>query len=167
MSILVIKFITHPHEFAVDKVDLSYIPGVSVRDFEVEVADLKASDMWANKFKSPNEDLERRARQQAELASRHKWKEVKKLQPAVQLIVKSWNVLSVTYHTLQRVGVLTMLGSTYAGEQSFSHLKNFKSNQQSRLTDESLNVCMKLNLTTYQPDYKVIRKTAMQHQKSH
>uniref|UniRef100_A0A673CGC6 HAT C-terminal dimerisation domain-containing protein n=1 Tax=Sphaeramia orbicularis TaxID=375764 RepID=A0A673CGC6_9TELE len=162
------KFITHPHECAVDKVDLSYIPGVSIRDFEVEVADLKASDMWVNKFKSLNEDLERLARQQAELASKHKWAEMKKLQPADKLIVKTWNALPVTYHTLQRVSiaVLTMFGSTYACEQSFSHLNNIKTNLRSRLTDESLNACMKLNLTTYQPDYKAISKT-MQHQKSH
>ncbi|KAL6476460.1 hypothetical protein MHYP_G00149590 [Metynnis hypsauchen] len=162
------KFITHPHECAVDSTDLSYIPGVSVRDFELQAANLKASDMWVNKFKSLNEDLERLARQKAELASKRKWGEMKKLQPKDQLIDKTWNVLPVTYHTLQRVSVavLTMFGSTYACEQSFSHLKNIKTNLRSRLTDGSLNACMKLNLTTYQPDYKAISKT-MQHQKSH
>ena len=92
----VLKFITHPHECGVDKADLSYIPGVSIRDFEIEVADLKASDMWMDKFKSLNEDLERLARQQAELASKHKWTEMKKLQPADQLIFKTWNALPVT-----------------------------------------------------------------------
>ncbi|XP_066218890.1 general transcription factor II-I repeat domain-containing protein 2B-like [Saccopteryx leptura] len=55
------KFITHPHECAVDSTNLSYIPSVSIRDFELQAADLKASDMWANKFKSLNEDLERLA----------------------------------------------------------------------------------------------------------
>ena len=72
------KFIIHPHECAVDKADLSYIPDVSIKDFEVEVADLKASDMWVIKFKSLNEDLEELARQQAELSSKHKWTEMKK-----------------------------------------------------------------------------------------
>uniref|UniRef100_A0A3B3VE12 SPIN-DOC-like zinc-finger domain-containing protein n=1 Tax=Poecilia latipinna TaxID=48699 RepID=A0A3B3VE12_9TELE len=124
------KFITHPNECSLNTADLSYIPDVSLRDFEAEVADLKASDMWVNKFKSLNEDLERIARQKADIA------------------------------------VLTMFGSTYSCEQSFSHLKNIKSNLRSRLTDESLNACMKLNLTKYQPDYKAISKS-MQHQKSH
>uniref|UniRef100_A0A803K5K3 General transcription factor II-I repeat domain-containing protein 2A-like n=2 Tax=Xenopus tropicalis TaxID=8364 RepID=A0A803K5K3_XENTR len=162
------KFITYPHECAVDSTDLSYIPGFSAGDFELQVADLKASDMWVNKFKSLNEDLERLARQQAELASKHKWREMKKLQPADQLIVTTWSTLPVTYHTLQRVSiaVLTMFGSTYACEQSFSHLKNIKTNLRSRLTDGSLNACMKLNLTTYQPDFKAISRT-MQHQRSH
>uniref|UniRef100_A0A3B5AE07 DUF4371 domain-containing protein n=1 Tax=Stegastes partitus TaxID=144197 RepID=A0A3B5AE07_9TELE len=42
--------------------------------------------------------------------------------------------LPVTYHTLQRVSiaVLAMFGSTYACEQSFSHLKNIKPNLRSR-----------------------------------
>uniref|UniRef100_A0A3P9HEE7 DUF4371 domain-containing protein n=1 Tax=Oryzias latipes TaxID=8090 RepID=A0A3P9HEE7_ORYLA len=146
------NFITHPHECAVDSTDLSYIPGVSVRDFELQAADLKASDLWVNKFKSLNEDLERLERQQAELASQHKWEEKKKRQPANQLILKTWNTLPVTFFTLQR--------------QSFSHLKNIKTNLGSRLTDGSLNACMKLNLTSYQPDYKTISKT-MQHQTSH
>uniref|UniRef100_A0A3Q2U2G7 HAT C-terminal dimerisation domain-containing protein n=1 Tax=Fundulus heteroclitus TaxID=8078 RepID=A0A3Q2U2G7_FUNHE len=143
------KFITHPNESSLNTADLTYIPGVSVRDFEAEVADLKASDMWVNKFKSLNEDLERIARQKAELASKHMWAEMKKLQPEDQLIIKSWNVLPVTYHTLQRVriAVLTMFGSMSACEQSFSNLNNIKSNLRSRLTDESLNACMKLNLT--------------------
>ena len=155
------KFITHPHECAVDKVKLSVIPGVSVRDFEVEVADLKASDMWVNKFKSLNEELERLAREQAQLSSKHKWTDMKKLQHADQLIVKTWNALPVTYKTLQCVSlaVLTMFGSRYACEQSFSHLKHIKTNLRSRLTDGSLNACMKLNFTTYQPDYKVISET--------
>ncbi|CAJ1078465.1 general transcription factor II-I repeat domain-containing protein 2-like [Xyrichtys novacula] len=162
------KFITHPNECSLNADDLSYIPAVSVRDFEAEVADLKASDMWVNKFKSLNEDLERIARQKAELASKHMWTEMKKLQPEDQLIIQTWNALPVTYDTLKRVSiaVLTMFGSMYSCEQSFSHLKNIKSNLRSRLTDESLNACMKLNLTKYQPDYKAISKS-MQHQKSH
>uniref|UniRef100_A0A8C5EAW6 HAT C-terminal dimerisation domain-containing protein n=1 Tax=Gouania willdenowi TaxID=441366 RepID=A0A8C5EAW6_GOUWI len=147
---------------------LSYIPDVSLRDFEAEVADLKASDMWVNKFKSLNDDLERIAREKTELASKHMWTEMKKLQPEDELIIKTWNALPVTYNTLKcvSIAVLTMFGSTYSCEQSFSHLKNIKSNLRSRLTDESLNACIKLNLTKYQPDYKAISKS-MQHQKSH
>uniref|UniRef100_A0A3Q1F3Z3 DUF4371 domain-containing protein n=1 Tax=Acanthochromis polyacanthus TaxID=80966 RepID=A0A3Q1F3Z3_9TELE len=145
------KFITHPHKCAVHNADLSYIPGVSIRDSELEIADLKASDKWVNKFKSLNEDLERLARQQAELVSKHKW--TKKLQPTDQLIVKTWNALPVTYHTLQR---------EYC---CIDHVWLY-TNLQSCLTDGSLNACMKLNLTTYQPDYKAISKS-IQHQKSH
>ena len=54
------KFITHPHECAEDKVNLSFIP--DVRDFDVEVVDMKTSDIWLNKIKSLNEDLKRASR---------------------------------------------------------------------------------------------------------
>ena len=55
---------------------------------------------FENKLKLFIEDLERLERQQAELASKHKWREMKKPQPADQLIVTTWNALPVTYHTL-------------------------------------------------------------------
>nr|XP_039272193.1 uncharacterized protein LOC120346493 [Styela clava] len=66
------KFITHPYECAVNDVDLSYIPGVCIKNFELEVADLMVSDVCVNKFKSLNENLETLERQQAELAINHK-----------------------------------------------------------------------------------------------
>lgn len=47
-------FLSSSLECAVDKADLSYIPGVSITDFELEVAALKASNMWVNKLKSIN-----------------------------------------------------------------------------------------------------------------
>ena len=121
-----------------------------------------------NKFKSLNEDLEGLACQRAELSREHIWTEMKELQSEDQLILKTWNALPVAYCTLQRVSiaVLTMFGSTYACEQSFSYLNNIKTNLRSRLTDESLNACLKLNLTKYQPDYKAISKT-MHNQRTH
>ena len=94
-------------------------------DFELEVADLKASEIWVNKFKSLNDDLEKFARQLAEFASKKEWSEMKKLQPEGQLTVKICNELPVTYHTLHRVhctAVISMFGSMYASEHSFSHL---------------------------------------------
>lgn len=100
--------------------------------------------MWVNKYKSLNKDLEELARHQAELSSKHKWTEMRKMQSEYQLIFKFWNPLSLAYHTLRPVGiaVLTIFGSTYACEQSFSHLKNIKTNLRSRLADGSLNACM-------------------------
>ena len=51
--------------------------------------------MLVNEFKSLIEDLEIFARQQAQLDKNEK------LQPADQLILKTWNALPVTYDTLQ------------------------------------------------------------------
>ena len=51
------KFINHPNECAVDKADFSYISGVSIRNFKLEVADRKALAMRLKKFKSLNKVL--------------------------------------------------------------------------------------------------------------
>ena len=56
----------------------------------------QASTSKLNRLKSLNEDLERLGRQQEELASKHKLTEMK-FPPADQLIVKTWNMLPVTY----------------------------------------------------------------------
>uniref|UniRef100_H2ZVI5 HAT C-terminal dimerisation domain-containing protein n=1 Tax=Latimeria chalumnae TaxID=7897 RepID=H2ZVI5_LATCH len=93
---------------------------------------------------------------------------MKKLECEDNLILQSWNELPLTYGTMQNVSfaLLTMFGSTYMCEQAFSHLNHIKNNLRSRLTEDSLNACMKLNLTTYELDFKEIHKT-MQQQKSH
>ncbi|XP_033848211.3 protein FAM200C-like [Acipenser ruthenus] len=147
------KVTTHPHVCTVDAQNLSVIPGISIGDFELEAAELKVSDMWVSKFFTLNSELESLARQRAELAKQHKWADMRKLQHKDNLILKTWNELPATFSTLHRVSVavLTMFGSTYTCEQSFSHLNNIKTNLRSRLTDESLNACMKLNLTSLRP----------------
>ena len=122
------KFIVHPHEFGVKENDLSFIPGVSYRDFELELAEMQVSYMWTKKFKLLNDDFEELARQQAELAMRHIWSELKKLQYEDQIISSIYNAIPVTFHTLQSVAtpVLTMFRSTYSCEQSFSHMNRSK-----------------------------------------
>lgn len=162
------RFITHPHETTLNDDQLSIIPGTSIANFELEMADLKSSDIWLCKFVTLNANLENVICQRELLAKQHKWNDMGKLQREDTLILKTWNELPPNFETMRRVStaVLTMFGSTYSCEQSFSHMNNIKSNQRSRLTCESLNACMKLNLTTYEPDYKAISKT-MQSQKSH
>ena len=87
------KFITYPHESGVQEDDLSFIPGICYRDFELELADLQVSDMWTKKFKLLNTDLEKPASQQAVLAMQHKWTELEKLQTEDQLISSTWNAI--------------------------------------------------------------------------
>ena len=67
---------------------MSCIPGVSIGDFEMEVADLTSSDIWVGKFKSLNDQLEGIARQRAQLASEHKWTDKRKLPSEEELILK-------------------------------------------------------------------------------
>uniref|UniRef100_A0A671LBA9 Uncharacterized protein n=1 Tax=Sinocyclocheilus anshuiensis TaxID=1608454 RepID=A0A671LBA9_9TELE len=120
------KFITHPHETTLDDDQLSVIPGTSTASFELETVELKSAEIWSTKFVTLNAKLESIICECEHLAKEH------------------------------NTAFLTMFGSTYTCEQSFSHMNNIKSNQRSVLTDESLNACMKLNSTTYEPDYKAI-----------
>ncbi|KAG1935529.1 hypothetical protein F2P79_019348 [Pimephales promelas] len=94
------------------------------------------------------------------LAKQHQWADMRKLQREDNLILKTWNELPAPFSTMRRVSVavLTMFGSTYTYEQSFSHLNNIKTNLRSRSTDESLNACMKLNLTVTTPTTKFSAK---------
>ena len=70
------------------KKNISCIPGVSIGDFEMEVADLTSSDIWVGKFKSLNDQLEGIARQRAQLASEHKCTDMGKLPSEDELILK-------------------------------------------------------------------------------
>ena len=65
----------------VNEVDLSYVPGIFIRNFELKASDLKVSNELVSKFKSLNKRLEILAQQKAELAIKHKWTEIKNSNP--------------------------------------------------------------------------------------
>ncbi|GFO42210.1 hypothetical protein PoB_006871500 [Plakobranchus ocellatus] len=79
------------------------------------------------------------------------------------MIFKTCNVLPVTNHTLQRVSIAVGQCLALRIHVSSLSLKNVKTNLRSRLSDGSLNACMKLCLTLYQPDNKTISKTMQHH----
>ncbi|KAL0152649.1 hypothetical protein M9458_052372 [Cirrhinus mrigala] len=47
--------------------------------------------------------------------------------------------------------MLSMFGSTYTCESSFSHMNSIKSNSRCSLTDHTLHQCLRIALTTYEP----------------
>ncbi|KAL6460917.1 hypothetical protein MHYP_G00308830 [Metynnis hypsauchen] len=51
---------------------------------------------------------------------------------------------------------LTMFGSTYSCESAFSTMNLIKNKHRSRLTNEHLNVCMRMALTPFQPRFKLL-----------
>lgn len=57
-------------------------------------------------------------------------------------------------------------GSTYLCESTFSHMKHIKSKYRSTLTDEHLDTCCRLAVTTYSPNYTKLADN-MQCQSSH
>lgn len=55
--------------------------------------------------------------------------------------------------------VLTMFGSTYTCESSFSHMNAIKTHNRASLTPQHLHDCMRIALTTYTPDFTALAKS--------
>lgn len=59
--------------------------------------------------------------------------------------------------------LLTMFGSTYTCESSFSHMNAIKTHNRISLTDQHLHHCMRVALTTYTPDFTALAKSKKCH----
>ena len=58
---------------------------------------------------------------------------------------------------------LTMFGSTYSCETAFSTMNIIKNKYRSRLTNEHLQMCMRMALTPFQPRFKLLAGQAKAH----
>ena len=142
--------------------------GISQPDLELELADIADKDMWMSKFKCLADDLEDVAHQKATLAQNHKWSDIGNLPGPDKLVFEIWNAIPDTYMNIKKYafGVLSIFGSTYACEQLFSIMNYIKNKHRSRLTDDSLQSCVKMKVTSYSPDLQT-RCAEVQKQKSH
>ena len=61
----------------------------------------------------------------------------------------------------------TLFGSTYSCEQLFSPMKHIKSSSRSRLTDEHLESCLRVTISTIEPNIDRIIKGKTQIHSSH
>ena len=130
--------------------NISAFPGVSQPNLEIEQADIVDKDIWVSKFKRLTAELEDVARQKAILAQNHKWTDIENLPKLDQLVFETWNAIPQNYMNMEKyaLGVLSSFGSTYLCEQVFSSMNFIKSKHRSRLTDESLQSCLKIKVTT-------------------
>ncbi|XP_061820631.1 general transcription factor II-I repeat domain-containing protein 2-like [Nerophis lumbriciformis] len=67
-----------------------------------------------------------------------------------------WNLLTeVKYPNIRKcaTSLTALFGSTYLCESAFSHMKIIKSKYRSTMTDEHLEVCLRLAVSSYCPDY--------------
>ncbi|KAJ8361740.1 hypothetical protein AAFF_G00429360 [Aldrovandia affinis] len=106
------------------------------------------------KFKRLTADLEDVARQKAILDREHKWSDIENLPKPDKLVFETGNAIPDTYMNMKKYafGVLSIFGSTYFCEQVFSSMNYIKSKYCSRLTDDSLQSCVKIKVTSYSPD---------------
>lgn len=70
------------------------------------------------------------------------------------------HISQAKYPTIKKVSVLilTMFGSTYTCESSFSHMNAIKTKARCCLSNEKLSQCLRIALTTYEPDYVKMAK---------
>ena len=142
--------------------------GISQPDLELELADIADKDMWVPKFKRLADDLEDVARQKATRAQNHKWSDIENLPRPDKLVFETWNAIPDTYMNMKKyaLGVLSIFGSTYACEQLFSTMNYIKNKHRSRLTDDTLQSCVKMKVTSYSPHFQTLC-AEVQKQKSH
>lgn len=102
------------------------------------------------------------------ILSLHKWTALKEIPRVEALIFDAWNSLPECYNEVKKLafGVLTIFGSTYSCEQAFSCINIIKSKVRSQLTNKNLEACLKLKITSYEPDLTELSKN-MQGQCSH
>lgn len=148
--------------------NMTAFAGVSQPDLEMELADIVNKDIWVSTFKCLTATLEDVARQKAILAQNHKWNDIENLPKQDKLIFETWNAIPNTYLNMKKYafGVLSIFGSTYLCEQVFSNINSIKNKHRLRLTDDSLQACVKMKVTSYSPDVQILC-TEVQEQKSH
>lgn len=147
---------------------LNRFPGVNQSDLEMEMADIADKDLWVSKFKCLTAELEDVSRQKANAVQSHRWGEIESLPTPEKLVFETWKALPDTYRNMKKYafGVLSIFGSTYLCEQIFSNMNYIKSKYCTRLTDESLQSCVKITITSYMPDVDKLSSDVRKH-KSH
>lgn len=101
--------------------------------FELQIIDLKSKDVWSSKFSSLQVEKD-------------------------QIIFEAWTSLPESYNQLKVMlfGILTIVGFIYYSEHTFSNMKFLKCKLRSHLNDISLESCIQLKASTYEPNVQQI-----------
>jgi len=120
----------------------------------LQLIELKTKDIWSSKFENFKTNIENLEREKGDLATNHKWTELTKCQKEEQVIFEVWNSLPERFSQLKMVafGILTIFGSTYICEQTFSNMNFIKNKLRNQLNDISLETCLKLKTTNHSPE---------------
>lgn len=142
-----LSFPVTPLDIDASLLNISPFTGVSQPDLEIELADIADKELWVSKFKSLRADLEEVAHQKATLAKEHKWNDIENLPKPDKLVFETWSAIPDKYMNMKKYafGVLSIFGSTYLCEQVFSSMNFIKCKHHARLTDESLQSCVKIS----------------------
>ena len=119
---------------------------IDIGSFEIQLLDLKNKEIWRSKFERLCVELEILEKKKCDLSSQRKWSALNDLEKEDMIIFNAWNSIPDSYDQLKKLAfaVLSLFGSTYICEQSFSSMTIIKSKLSSRLIDENLESCLKL-----------------------
>lgn len=133
-------FIVRPDEFIDVDLDATFLSWLSADNLEMELLELKVSDLWCSKFR----DLRRSLENQDDMPERE------------TNIVACWNTLPDKFVSMKRVAIalLTAFGSTTCSEQTLTYLKHSVNRLRNRLTTENSETSARLKLTNYKPNVK-------------
>ncbi|CAK6438343.1 unnamed protein product [Pipistrellus nathusii] len=159
-----LAFVKKPLDASVTELNFSPF-NIDIGDFEMQLLDLKNKELWSSKFVRLCADMEILEKNKCELSARHRWSALKDLEKEDMLIFNTWNSIPDSYHQLKKLAfaVLSLFGSTYLCEQSFSSMNLIKSRLRNRLIDENLESYLKLKTTTYKPDLPKLSKEMQGH----
>ncbi|GFX10921.1 dimer_Tnp_hAT domain-containing protein [Trichonephila clavipes] len=121
--------------------------------------------MNRSKFKGLCVELEiLEKKKKCDLSSQHKWSILNDMEKEDMININAWNSIPDSYDQLKKLAfaVLSLFGSTYICEQSFSSIDIIKSKLRSHLIDQILKTCLKLK-TTYKPDLLKLFKEKQAH----
>lgn len=159
-----LAFIVHPLKINVNELNL--VPfGTDAASLQMQLIDIKSKELWSNKFTELRNRLEELEREKSNLCSQHKWTAINELPKMEKIIFDSWNSLPETYGALKKLAfaILTVFGSTYSCEQTFSSMNQIKNKLRSKLTDENLQSCIILKTSSYVPNIKKLSEEMQGH----
>uniref|UniRef100_A0A8C4X7H4 HAT C-terminal dimerisation domain-containing protein n=1 Tax=Erpetoichthys calabaricus TaxID=27687 RepID=A0A8C4X7H4_ERPCA len=163
-SMATLAFVKKPLSADVTELNFSLF-NIDIGAFEMQLLELKNKELWSSKFERLNADLEKLEKNKCDFSSQHKWSALKDLEKEDMIIFNTWNSIPDSYDQLKKLAfaVLSLFGSTYSCEQSFSSMNLIKSTLRNRLIDENLESCLKLKTTTYKPDLSKLSKEMQGH----
>lgn len=122
-------FVKNPINATLTELNLSPF-NVDTGNYQMQLLDLKNKELWSSKFEHLCADLEILEKHKCELivSSQYKWSALKELEKEDMMIFNTWNSIPHSYDQLKKpaFGLLSLFGSIYSCEQSFSNMNFIK-----------------------------------------
>ena len=130
------KFILQPDIKDSFKIDKGYFKFLNIDNFELELSEFNSSEIWKIKFKETREEI------------------MKDENRYYDILIKTWTDIPSRFSCMKKIAcaLLSVFGTTYYCEQTFSTMKYVINSYRNRLTEENSEMCIKLKTSNYKPN---------------